>query len=580
MAVGSALLKEHHFSQTIEHTGTIFQMCFDMVDFCKSLLRASVEFREFISSQLLTFNRMQTLAFFAITNNALDVPRRGSTVTASTTDCVVITDTIDVILGTGKKMRLAAQNTLVDFRNCRSVDVRGSLPFNPDWFSNLQPFVDFFNRFTPENDFDELLYLSSLQEFLCSPFFRARFSVRSFPTTIEPENHPSPMHRFISFYLFLPNEKLPEFQLASVYHKSSIRNDWSLIVTEKEDVYSSPLPTAQYAAVQLKFEHPVLVTVLSMLNQQSICQRFGPFQIASEMSLEVSPEKVDLTNSDLEIHRLHLLSSSLLVFLKIESKLGQLIRFRITPELRNRIELLPIKTADSISSPFEFTTFPMGSLFTDSFLKSLSDFVRNAFWKSICLRLLPEIELDLSFLVRLVHALLCDSAPITEIVRVEFVGIAVRTINLAGILSRVPKGEFVDRFLNEFELFMSDPDKHGIWRNNTAVCLVAENDICRSCVIFGERLAVIGKTAIESPFAGMALPMDQLARSGIELVRFARNIVHVIITLGQREKLDRVKEIVQKGIEMGSIVLRSSDIYTIDHFITKLLAKIETSKGR
>jgi hypothetical protein len=106
-----------------------------------------------------------------------------------------------------------------------------------------------------------------------------------------------------SFSLFLPNEKLPEFELASVYHKSSIRSDWSLIVTDKEDVYSSPLPTGQDAAVHLQFEQPVLVTVLVMLNPQSICHRFGPFRIASAMSLAILPGKVELTNASIEIQR-------------------------------------------------------------------------------------------------------------------------------------------------------------------------------------------------------------------------------------------------------------------------------------
>jgi hypothetical protein len=473
-------------------------------------------------------------------------------------------------------MRLTAANCVVDFRNYRSLDVRGPIAFDPEWFEDLQPFVEFFNRFAPESELEELLYLSSLNEFLRAPFFRARFALRAQTTTIEPEIHPSSIQRFLSFYIFLPNEKLPEFQLASLYHKSSIRDDWSLIVTEKEDVYSSPLPTAQYAAVLLAFEQPVLVTVLSMLNQQSICQRFGPFQVAASMSLEVWPEKVEMTDGQSEIHRLPLLSSSLLVFFKIESKVGQIIKFRVVQGPLSRNEALPIKTADSISSPFEFTTLPMGSLFTESFLKSLGHAVRNTIWKSIYLQLLPETQLELPFLVRLVHALLCDSVSVSEILKVklDFVEVTGRTIDLSGILSKVPKEEFVDRFLDEFERSVSDIGKHGIWGNNTAAYLVAEGAVCTYCVVFGKQeLLVVGQTAATSPFAGLALPIDQLARSGIELVRFARNVVQVIFALGQLQILGRVKEIVQKGVDMGSIVLRSPDVYTVDDFVAKLRAK-------
>jgi hypothetical protein len=212
----------------------------------------------------------------------------------------------------------------------------------------------------------------------------------------------------------------------------------------------------------------------------------------------------------------------------------------------------------------------MGSLFADWFLRSLGEAVRNAFWKSIYLRLLPEAQLQMSFLVRLVHALLCDTVPIREIVRVDFVGINRPKIDLRVLLSKVPQTEFVESFVSEFERSVSDIDKHGIWKNNTAAYLVAKGELCTSCVIFGEKLLVIGTKESESPLAGLALPMDQLARSGIELVRFTRNVIEVIIALGAVAQLVRVRQIVEKGIEMGSIVFRSPDVYTLNDFISAL----------
>jgi hypothetical protein len=430
--------------------------------------------------------------------------------------------------------------------------------------------VDFFNVFTPSDQFDELFYLASLNEFLNAPDFRKGFTLQSPLPAPEMGVFPAPIQQFIDFDLSLPPERLPPFQFASIYHESSIRVGWSLIVTDGEDVYSSLLPVGKDGEVEMELEMPVSATVLSTIIPPPLCQHFGPFQVRSRMTLSLTAEKVRLICDDAIVHHCLLYSSSLFVFLKIESPLGQLIKFRVLSTSSEKAESLPIVVDSALWSAFHYPVFPLGSLFTDSFQGGLADSIRNSFWKSIYLRILPSLQLDSAFLVRVVHALLCDAVPISEILRVDFVGITGPSIALCEILSKVNSVEFIDRFLNELDVWVRDNDKHRVWRDNTTAFPVGKMEVCRGCVVFGEADLVIATHAMESPCAGAALPMQQLARSGIELLRFVRNAVDVICALGQFEQLDRVREIVQNGVEMRSVVLCSPAVYTIDDFIAKL----------
>jgi hypothetical protein len=247
-----------------------------------------------------------------------------------------------------------------------------------------------------------------------------------------------------------------------------------------------------------------------------------------------------------------------------------MIKFRIIPGITQKIESRPIIIDSPVSYPFDFSILPSGSLFTDFLQHRLSDAVCNSFWKSIYPRFVPFVQLDLPFLVLLVHSLLCDSVPLNEIIKTNFVGTTAPPIDLNVLLTNVSKSEFINLFLREFELWVADPAKHGIWKNNSEAYLVAQKDVCCECVVFGKRLLVVGETAVESPVSGLALPLGQLARSGVELVRFARNAVAVLIALDELDQFERVREIALKGVTMGSIVLCSPDVYTVDHFIEKL----------
>jgi hypothetical protein len=545
----------------------LFATCFELIDFCKRLVKTCSEFRDFLAENLAFFDKITMLAFLAIANNALDIPRRGSTIMAVTTNCTVLSDTVECI-SDGTDVRLAELGTTLDLRNCTSLEVHSPSQFDPSCIEDMRPFVTFFETFAPTEAFEEALFLASLQDFLKAPGFREQFSVPSSLPVVAPQMFPSPVQEFLDFYVTRPTEKAPPFQLASQSHGSSIRRIWSVIVTDREEVYSSPLPIGIELAIELSFELPVMVTVLSALAQPSLWQHFGPFHVRSELALLLTDGRIEIGTDGCQIHRLSLFSSSCLLMLKIECTVAQLIKFRTArPEEH---ESLPIVFVTPAWKPFDISIFPRSSLFTDFLYNSLAGSVRNWLWKSVYLRLLPDLSVELNFLLHLVHALLCDTVPINEILKVDFTGIARPTIDLGVMLSRVDAPGLIDLFLEQLDAWVRDRARHGVWKDNPSAYPVAAGEPCRDCVVFGARALAVSAGPMDSPFDGIALPMQHLARSGIELVRLVRNTVAVAIAVGQIETLEKVQAIVQTGIKMGSVVLCSPCVHTVEDFITTL----------
>jgi hypothetical protein len=530
------------------------------------------EFREFLAAKLPEFSRARTLAFLAITNNSVDVPRKGSSVVAAKFDFDTVAEVIDTITHCGKKLKLA-NSTSLDYRNCAAIKVFSAVKFDPQCFANLQPFVYFFCRYLPPGGIDEFLFLASLQAFLKSETFRQSFtfSERYSSPSFEPEIDRSPVQSFLSFYSFFTPDNLPPFQLSSLFHQSSIRKKWSVIICNKTELYSSPLPTFHLSHVEFAFDQSISISVVCVLNYRSICQHFESIPMSNESSavLHVVPPFVFITNAN-KCYKIALLSASVFLFLKIRSQTNQIIRFRLCEE--SQAWQGDHLSVSSTFSPFENVPFPMGSLFTGAFEQWLAGIARNSFWKDIYLQMLPEVNLELSQLVQLVHSVLCDSVPPREILKVDLGAAGASRVSLPRILGRVDAVKFIDEFLAEFGRLVGDAERHYVWRNNLVVYQVVPNQLCSRCVVFGKTLLVFGAipepAALEEPAA--ALPIGQLARSGIELVQFARNAVEVIVALKQLNKLAVVKQIVNDAISKGSIVFTSPHVRTVDDFLQNI----------
>jgi hypothetical protein len=570
--IGAILVKDRAMFSKIDHFFPLFQVCFELVDFCRTLLKENEQFRGFLTEELTSFNRPQTLAVLAIANNSVDVPRKGSSVIASKFDFSTVSELIDTITHRGKKLKLV-NSTSLDYRNCAAIKIISSVNFSPEWFSDLQPFLDFFQKYVPEGCVDEFLFLASLQEFLKSDEFRRRFTFWSncrLPD-FEPEIDRSPIQSFLSFYSFFTPENLPKFQLSSICHQSSIRKDWSVIICDKSEIYSSPLPTFLPSCVEFEFAQAVELSIVSVLNYRSISQHFELIHISNDSltNLQILPPLVVISNGD-KRYKIDLLSSSVFVFLKIQSHINQIIKFRLVENYGfEPMDLTSASFVKSAFSPFENNPFPMGSLFTDSFEQLLCGAAKNYFWKSICLQILPEIQLEMPRLIAFVHSVLCDSVPLTEVLNVDIETSPTVLVPLTKLLRGVDKGEFVDQFVAEFERQIGDIERHGVWKTNSVVHQVAPHQMCSRCVVFSETLLVFGATRepVELPALAPALPISQLARSGIELVQFARNAVEVVIALGQPEKLGTIKAIVDKAIEQKSIVFTSPKVRSVDDFV-------------
>jgi hypothetical protein len=341
-----------------------------------------------------------------------------------------------------------------------------------------------------------------------------------------------------------------------------------VIICNKAEVYSSPLPTFRPSCVEFSFDRSILISVVCVLNYRSICQHFESIAMSDGGSavLHVAPPFLFITNAS-KYYKIKLFSSSVFLFLKIQSQMSQMMRFRLReePQVRQNDHL----SVNSVFSPFENVPFPMGSLFTVAFEQRLASAARNTFWKDIYVHLLPDVNLEMSQLVQLVHSVLCDSVPLTEILRVDLDAAEGFRVPLPRILGRVDAVQFVGEFLAEFGRLVGDPEKHRVWRDNPVVYQVAPNQPCSRCIVFGGTLLIFGATPEPAALqeAAMALPIGQLARSGIELVQFARNAVEVIVALKQLNQLTVVKQIVNDAISKASIVFTSPHVRTIDDFL-------------
>jgi hypothetical protein len=183
---------------------------------------------------------------------------------------------------------------------------------------------------------------------------------------------------------------------------------------------------------------------------------------------------------------------------------------------------------------------------------------------------LSPASLDLKTVVYLVQSLLCDSVPLSLIFRKQVFQHPERpSISLKRLLANIDLGAFADAFIDEFERMSADREKHQIWRDNVAAFRHWGAASYSNCVIFGEKLRIIGPVAEVLEIDGFALPVTQLGRSGIELLRFARNAVQVALESGE-ERIKRIAEIVRAAVEAGSVVFGSPDVYTVDEFVRQL----------
>jgi hypothetical protein len=431
--------------------------------------------------------------------------------------------------------------------------------------------VRFFQQFKPTGCLDEILYLASIQAFLVLDRFRAKFLLGEdfLPRTFSPEVDPTCVQRFLMFNSFFKAENLPKFQLASLYCDSVVADDWFGVLCVRDTIWSSPLPIHCPLMVELEFQKPTSIHLVSVLN--SSCQGFEPVHLNQSCLIQVSHDYVAIANRQ-QLWRFDIISGSLFVYFRLECRSNQLVKFRLKEEFEP-INMDCSKVVNWAFRRLEPSPFPNGSLFVDSLRKTLSEAVKNHLWKSIFMQLMPDFDLGLPRLVSLVHSLLCDVTPIHEVLRVQSATAPVqRQFSVGQIVSKVGQAAFLSEFIAEFERLMNDPRRHRIWSDNLVVYIVYPNDKCSNCVVFDKELIVFGEgqqiAKIERP--APALPIGQLARSGIELAMFARNCIELAIVLKCEEMLDVVRAIARRAISDGSIVFRSRDVLSVDEIINNI----------
>jgi hypothetical protein len=338
---------------------------------------------------------------------------------------------------------------------------------------------------------------------------------------------------------------------------------------EDEDVFCSPLPLDVDLTVEFAFSAPVCVAVMALLNHRAISVEYPPVAIPAGVSAFFAIARFDrLILSAGEVFEFPVCPGMLFAYLKIRCRSSVIVKFGVVgKQTVGKGKIVPPDKFFRAGNP----GIPMGALFADSFHESLIADVRNTLAKDIYAELLPAISLSLGKLVKLVHALLCDSVPIGRVIRVEVFQRAERgAVNLGEILAGVDGEEFVGEFTGQLEALVRKRELHGIWRNNTAA--FRESGVCEysNCVVFEEKISVIGITPELRELKGFALPVTQLARSGIEILRFARNAVQVAIQLGCENALDRIRGLAKEAIEDGSIVFTSPDLYSVEDFICQI----------
>jgi hypothetical protein len=531
------------------------QLSFDLVDFCRSLLVLNHDCRDYFADQLS--ESIDFLPLLAVMNNSVNFAHPGSIVSGFTFGYQVVDGVVDDSGG----VLVDSRPEPFDLRNLQKFQVRNRVNFDPEIFGNLQNFKDFFQKTEDRSPLEKLFFLASLADFAKLEAFRSDFSFDSSGLEFEPEDGRSTVQDFLCFQATF-REPHPPFQLASATHKSSLRKDWSMCVSEKEIVQSSPLPPTGDVTIEFEFSATVSVTLVSVLNHSAICAEYSPFSVShgEQFFVHIETGTVFMRTSTSEKQFL-LTPGVLFCYLRIQPKSNVLIKFRVSSgDFAKSPEEHPVRFF-AAGNP----SFPMGSLFTEYFGDLLVRAAQSTFVKEISFQFFSSLSLDLRVSVSLVHSLLCDSISLDRIIRIPLFHQEDRPpIDLRLLLCAVNQEEFANAFLGRFEELVADPVRHGIWPDNRFAFRLSGPHPYSNCVVFGERISVIGEKAEVIDLAGFALPITHLNRSGIELLRFARNAVEVCLALNQRDKLGRIVEIGQK---QTSPVFTSPDLYSIADFI-------------
>lgn len=430
--IGFAIVKDEKRFRHVKDPFLHFQIMYQMIDFCKQLLKEEESFVRFFQAHLFN-GENEMIAFFAICNNTIDIPKEGNNFYATHIDGSRYIGKIKNVDEGSKKFEINSLNDetkSVERRKCQTIVSTSSVKFDASVFTDFTHFSKIFQQ--EDNDpVHKIFKITSLYEFSKIEAFRDVFdsSKIDFPSEFHPHCIELNLTQFWDFYIpFYPSE-LPPFLFRSMNSKSICRGTMVDGIIEgtfgtvvKDDILmSAPLHPNQSAKITFLVgantqPKAFKLSLYSMMTMKSVFLNSDSLNFPDELSTEVSEIVVEVKPKEKYISVTHnnrsrrfpMLPSAVLHFIAVIPPPSRSIQFKA--EIKkdfifsdtNPYDLKSNEDSDFINPHFiEADVEPqivMSSFFLEANFKSISHRVVKDFSQLIYSNYLNKPELDVSFI--------------------------------------------------------------------------------------------------------------------------------------------------------------------------------------
>ena len=573
--IGSGLLNEREVFPNVDSTVTVLIYCFTVVAFCKKLLNTSSEFRNYIYNSLLDFQGYQRLAVLAIANNTHCLPTEGCSVKGVYYNCACVQGEVKSIDRSGHVVRLLSGDQL-DMRMCRTLTVTPDAIFDPRIFPEYDKFVEFFDKVSKSMSVVEKFYFfASLREFSTVDEFAEKFydGTRFFPPEMIVVGFQAPALKFIRLAAAIPMSGLSPIAFSDQQAKIVPGGEWTIMNSSRKSVNSSPMHPFVEQTTELIFARPVRLSIFSKMTEDNVVALHETVQVK-----ENEPVKITMipTESRLEVvfgevtRKYLMLPSSYFAFLRIEGTSNLVFKYKT--EFKTE---LAMGTSNAFKDPdaaqlkfseFENCNIPLSAPFVRALMNLIASRTANQCITDIYSH--RPYLLNMDQLVDVIHVLLCARVNPIHLCRIRcpFIPVDEDTSDLPSILKHVDPAVFIDTYIDKFETLLADDERHGIWKNNMIAFTMSQPYDFSKVIIFDNPVIAVGEEPrrLHLKPGTFVLPLCELDRSGIELVKCVRNCVILTKVFNHPSKLDRVRDLIKQSQERGSPIFNSPDICTID----------------
>jgi hypothetical protein len=209
---------------------------------------------------------------------------------------------------------------------------------------------------------------------------------------------------------------------------------------------------------------------------------------------------------------------------------------------------------------------PMSSAFIQGWMDQMANDIHKYFIRDLFLNS-PQF-LTPNILMKIVHSIMCESRAIQNIIKKD---VKERrkdcVIDFYDVIEKIGVDEVINAGLSEVENWVKDPGRVGIWPENSKAFAVTGQYSYANCVVFGDKLEVIGKDGESRDMKAFCLPIDWLYESEIEVLVLARNVIEVAAKFN-RNIVEKIEEIVAARIQ-GFKVFDCADFLPVNEIASQ-----------